>query len=126
MVVEKGPDAQPIPSQKEASNSLIPERKSELPVEVFEKLRAFFLIKMNENLCVRVCIKLMTSGHKILPEIRIIEDFAVVNDPDGAIFIVDRLIPATEVDDAEPGMGQADPLLKIHAECFGAAMAHEP
>ncbi len=37
-------------------------------------------------------IELMASGYKILPEIRVIEDLAVVNDPDGAVLIVDRLI----------------------------------
>jgi hypothetical protein len=103
---------------------LIPEGKCELPVEVFKKLRTFFLIEMHEDFSVCVCVKLMPSGHKILPEIRIIKDFTIVDDPDGPILIVDRLITPGQIDNTQPCMCQADLLVEVYPEGIGTPVSN--
>jgi hypothetical protein len=44
----------------------------------------------------------MTSSLQILPDLWVVEDLPIINDPDGLIFIMNGLISTTEVDNAQP------------------------
>jgi hypothetical protein len=94
MIIVEGPDSQPVPTEKQALVSLVPKSQCKLPVQVFQKLRALFLIKMNQDFRIRVRIEMMTSGYKILSEIGVVKDLAVVDNPDGAIFVMNGLVSA--------------------------------
>jgi hypothetical protein len=96
-----------------------------LPVEVFKKLRAFFLIEMDQNLRIRVGVKPMATSLQVLPKLWIVEDLPIVNDPDGPIFIVNRLVSTAQVDDAQPGMGKSGVLTKIDPKGIRAPMPEQ-
>ena len=53
----------------------------------------------------------------------VIVDLAVEHDQDVAVLVRDRLVPAGQVDDAEPPHAEADPALDERAPVVRAAMA---
>ena len=59
-------------------------------------------------------------------QLDVVVDLAVEDDPEGAVLVAERLLPGGEVDDGEPGVGQAGPLVAVEAELVGAAVAHGP
>ena len=52
----------------------------------------------------------------------IVEQFAVEDDGDGAVLVVDRLPAVRQADDAEPAIGEADAVVLEEAVLIGAAM----
>src|SRR5690606_36592224 len=55
-------------------------------------------------------------------QLEVIEDFAVVCDPDVLALVVDRLSTAVQVDDAQPSVPQIDPMLDMKPSAVRAAM----
>src|SRR5204862_3906551 len=49
------------------------------------------------------------------PEFAIVVDLAVEDDDDAAVFVVDRLPSAGQVDDAQPARAEPDVAVEIHA-----------
>jgi hypothetical protein len=60
-----------------------------------------------------------------LTELGIVEDFAVINNPEGLVLVMDRLIPATEINDTQTGMGQAGDPIQIKAEGIRPAVTEK-
>ena len=85
----------------------IPDGKGELPVEVFEHLRPRLLVQVHKNFGVRLGVEAMAPRFKIRTQLGVVEDLPVEHDPHGAVFVVDRLVPAAQIDDAQPGVGEA-------------------
>jgi hypothetical protein len=55
--------------------------------------------------------------------VSMIEDFTVVNDPAGFVFVGHRLMATGHIDDAESAMAQMRPIIVEVAEIVGAAVA---
>src|SRR5690242_21869097 len=65
----------------------------------------------------------MAPRLKFLAKLDVVEDLAVADDPEGAVFVADRLQAAAQVDNAEAVVTQADVLADIEARGLWAAMA---
>ena len=52
--------------------------------------------------------KNMSAREQLFPQFYVIEDLTVEGDPDRSVFIVNRLVAAAQVNDAQPGIGQSD------------------
>ena len=79
-------------------------------------------IEMNENFGIGMRIEAVPARFQLMPQLHVIEDLAIENDPDVAILVMDRLLAAGEVDDAQTGMGQSDATVKPDAAAVGAAV----
>src|SRR5204863_6189321 len=55
-------------------------------------------------------------------DIRMVEDFAVVDDPQRAVLIGHGLLPGGHVDDAQPAVAQMGPSVLMVAEAVRSAM----
>ena len=64
----------------------------------------------------------MSLGQETLPQFLIVVDFAIEDNPDGAIFIRDRLMATFEVDDGESTKTQPYRAREVVALIIGTAM----
>jgi hypothetical protein len=55
-------------------------------------------------------------------QFRMIENLAVENDPEGAVFIANGLLPAAEVNDAQTSVTQTDVVIEVNAKLVRAAV----
>ena len=65
----------------------------------------------------------MPSCRKLLAQASVVVDLAVEDDPDRLVFVGDRLVPALQVDDAEPAHADADVPVHVLAVVVGSTMA---
>jgi hypothetical protein len=65
---------------------------------------------MREHLGVGVPAELVTGLEQPLPQCRVVVDLAIEGRPDRAILVRARLPAILEVDDAEPGRSEGDPV----------------
>ena len=59
---------------------------------------------------------------EVVPQLAVVVDLAVEDDPDRAVFVGHRLMPALEVDDAQPAHAERDAVSEIHALIVRAAV----
>ena len=57
----------------------------------------------------------VAAALEVRPQLDVVEDLAVEHRPDGLVLVVDRLVAALEVDDAQPRMAQAEAGLGVIA-----------
>jgi len=81
---------------------------------------------MHEDLGVRLRVKPVATPLQFLSQVGIIEDLAVVNDPDGLVFVVNGLITPGQVEDAQPCRAEPNLFVTIDSEGIGAAVSDEP
>src|ERR1022692_3331532 len=62
---------------------------------------------MNDRLCVRVRVEPVSPALQLLPQIREVINFPVEDDPNRLVLVVDRLVAASDVDDAQAAHSQA-------------------
>src|SRR5256885_3114393 len=89
-----------IPSYYERISLPIPDCKSKHPAQILDTILAILLIQMNEDFGIGGGIECVAFGEQILSDLLIIIDLTVQYDPDGLVFIVDRLVTITQIDDA--------------------------
>jgi hypothetical protein len=77
---------------------------------------------MNDDFGITVGIKAMAVALEGSAQLGEVIDFAIEYDPYGAVFVMDRLLSGTQVDDAEPAHAKPHPALRINAFVIGAAM----
>src|SRR5690242_15768899 len=65
----------------------------------------------------------MAGANQFGPQLGVVENFAVEDNPVGASFIADRLPAIFEVDDAEPHVSQAAQAAEVNTGFIRAAMA---
>src|SRR5258707_4526 len=75
---------------------------------MLEAVAAVLLVGVDDRLSVRVGLEAMTAVLELLAEILEVVDLTVEDDADGAVFVVDRLIAAGDVDDGQAAHAQAD------------------
>jgi len=117
--VEHGPDPGPVTRQNQTPATLIPQSDRELSVEVLHELESVLLIEMNDDFSIRVRVEAVSTALEFRAQLDIVEDLAVENDPDRAVFIVDRLVAAFEIDDAEPSVREAHLPILVEPKSVG-------
>ena len=106
-MIKQGANAQPVPSQKQGPGPGIPQGKGKLSVEMSKHTGAKALIQMNQNLGICLGIELVSHGYQQCPEFRVVEDFAIENQPDGFVFIMNGLISTGKINDAQADAAKA-------------------
>jgi hypothetical protein len=65
----------------------------------------------------------MSEPLQLLAQLQVVEDLAVEDDPEGLVLVGERLLAGGEIDDREPGVGQAGAAIAVGAELVGPAVA---
>jgi hypothetical protein len=86
---------------------------------------AVFFKEVNDGFGVAIGAVLMAALNQRLAQRAMIVNFAVEDDPEGAIFVRDRLMPGFEVDDAKAAHADSRAAVGVEAVVVGAAMRHD-
>src|SRR5437899_2496671 len=98
--------AEAIACQQQTLAVFIPQPESKHSPKMVNTIRTVVLIEVHDHLSVTVCIELVTASFQLVSEFGEIVDFAIENDPDAAIFVVDGLMPGRQIDNAKPPHAQ--------------------
>ena len=110
--------------------ALIKKRNRKHPAQLLNTVGAHLFIEMDDHLRISVGIKRVPPCFEFLAQFGKIVDFTVENHPNAAVFIMDRLPPAREIDDAEPAHAQPDWAFGVDSLIVGTTvndrLAHSP
>src|ERR1700694_2933133 len=81
---------------------------------------------MDDGLGVTLGAIAVTAGLEIVPQIRVVIDFTVEDDPNASVFIADGLVTGLDVDDTEATHCQSDILLNKKSVIVGSAVDDLP
>src|SRR6185503_10402267 len=115
-------DSQSIARKNKPSPRRVPNRKREHSSKLLDRAWAVFFVKMNDSFGVAGCLILMAARFKIRPQVAMVIDLAVVDDPHAAVFIRHRLMPARQIHDRQSPVPQPDGSIDEHASVVGSAM----
>ena len=107
-VVVERLDAQPVASQEEPPLAPVPDGEGEHPAQPFDARLAELLVGVNDRLGIGARPKTVAARREIAREVGEVVDLAVEHDHARLVLVVNGLLPAGQVDDAQPPMPEAD------------------
>ncbi len=111
--VEQGLLADPVARQEQLLLALVPDGEGEHAAQVLRRVRAPLLVGVDDGLGVAVGAEAVAEVFEPFFKLAEVVDLAVEDDPGGALFVGDGLLPAREVDDGEPPHGEPDVTLEV-------------
>src|SRR6476660_3495767 len=115
-------NADATPSEKQGFRSRVPDGQSEHTPETRNGAAAPLFVGMHDRLGVAVRVERVTRPLEIGAQLLKVVDLAVEHDPDGAVFVVNRLMAGGEIDDAQAPHAECDTVVDPDALVVGAAM----
>src|SRR6266478_1001133 len=91
---------------------------------MFGTVGAVLIVSVNDCFGVAVGIKGVAQLLKLVAELAIVVDFAVENNPGGAVLVMNWLRATGEVDDGQPPHPQAYGAVEIEAVVIGSTVTH--
>ena len=119
--VEERPDAEAIARGEEHAASRVPDGKRPLAVQPLDAVLALFFVEMEDHFRVGPRREDVAGVDELLAQLDVIEDLAVERDPEAPILVAHRLLPAGEIEDAEPRVREAQRAVREHG--FGVRPA---
>ncbi len=101
---EQRTDADAISPENDDAADEIDQGERELPFQIGKQTLPILLVEMDEDFAVAVGAEHVPLGFEVRPAFGIIEELAVADDGDGAVFVEDGLLAVLESDDAEAAM----------------------
>jgi hypothetical protein len=89
-----------------------------------DESRSVGFVEMDDDLGIRMGIEVVTLLLELGGQLNVVEDLSIEDDLYRLVFIVDRLIPSRQVDDAEAGMGQSYLVMAVVAITIRTSMMH--
>ena len=117
-----GPDAEPVARQEELPRRTVPDREGELAVEPVEAALAPLLVGVNDDLGIGAGGEAVPESAKLLGELRVVVDLAVLHDPQPAVLVRERLVAAREIDDGEARVDHAEAAVEVQTDTVGTAV----
>ena len=124
-IVER-PDAETVTGQEQFAFREIPDSKGPLSVEPIHAALALFLVEMEEHFRVGTRCESMSLLNQVFPELDVIENLSIECDPQSALRDGHRLMPAGQIDNAQPGMGETDRTMAVDADIIRTSVADGP
>ncbi len=91
-----------------------------------QAIGAVFFVQVDDDLGVALRGKPVAERLELRAQFDVVEDLAVVDDPERTVLVADRLIAAGQVNDAEPRAAQANPVIPVDAVSVRPAMPEHP
>jgi hypothetical protein len=101
-------DPQPIAGQEEPAPLAVPQGEGEHPAQGLDATILVFLVEMKDRLVVAVRPVAMAPLFQIRPELGVVVDLAVADNPDALVLVRHRLAAALGIHDRQSPMTQAD------------------
>ena len=115
-------DSGAVARQHEATCLRVPERQRPLAVHPLEAGVAPDAVRLQNDFRVAARAKTAAARAQFLAQLEVVENLAVEDDPGPLAIIRHRLLPARDVDDGQPRVRQAGPLVAVHAELIRTAV----
>jgi hypothetical protein len=80
---------------------------------------------MDNSLGIAVGAIGMSAGDKLFAKREVVVDFSVEHNPNGAVFIAERLVPGGEIHNAQTTHANAEAAIGVEAFVVWAAMRHD-
>src|ERR1700722_6681528 len=102
-----------------------PDRQAEHAAQPRDRGGVPVLVGVDDHLGVGGRVEAVARGFQVTSQFPVVVDFAVEDDPDRAILVVDWLVPGREIDDAEPPHAERDAGVHPDTLVVRAAMADD-
>src|SRR5687768_9947737 len=112
--VVQGLDAEAIAGKKQLLPPLVPDGKREHPAEPIDTASAEIFVEVNDGFGVAAGLEHVATTLEIAAQLAVVVDLPVEDNPDGPVFVGDRLMAAREVDDAQPAHAERHAVTEIH------------
>ena len=86
---------------------------------------AVFFVEVDNGFSVAVGAVDMAARLKLRPQFGVVVDFAVEDDPQGAVFVAERLMAGGEVDNAETAHAESNRTCGVDAVVVRTAVGHD-
>lgn len=122
--VVEGLDAEMVTGQEKAFFTAVPQAEGEHASQTGDKVIAPLFVGVNDNFGVGLGLELVSGGDELLAEFGGVVDFAVVGDPDGAVFVGKGLVAACKIDDAQAAGSKSGTAVGITAVIIRPPVSH--
>ncbi len=123
--VIQGLDAQPVARDEERFRIPIPDGEGEHAAQAPHTVLAVLFVEVNNRLGIAVRAVAVPARDELLAQGEMVVDLAIKHDPQRAVFVRNRLMPARHIDNAEPAHADADRSVRIKALVVGPAMGND-
>src|SRR5205085_775399 len=113
-------DEQDLPAPR------VPDCEGEHAAQAVDAARPEVFVQVNDRFRIARRPQRMPALLEVAPQLLVVVDFAVENDPDGSVFVRDRLVAVIEIDDAEAPHANRHAVADVHTLIVRAAMRHDP
>src|SRR5258708_1563018 len=100
-------NAKPVTGNEQCSLLTVPNRECEHAAQVLNAIAAVLFVKMNDGFGIAIGAIAVAALLQFLAQFGVIVDFAVEDNPNCAVFVAERLVPAGDINDAQTA----------HADC---------
>ena len=114
--------AETVARDDQALARRVPKRHAEHAAQMLHKVRALLLVEMDDRFGIGFGAEVVAGFFELLAKLLKIVNLTVQNDPNRAVFVRHGLMPAGDVNDAEPPHPERDAAAVIEAVVIGAAM----
>src|SRR5436853_137304 len=111
--------------QDEAVPRLVPDRGGEHPSDRRKGVAPQLLIEMGNEVHIGTRLQPVTAALEPGELLDVVIQFAVAHDGDGAVFVIDRLIAAGQIDDGQATHAQHGLVPVVPAHAIGAAVRQQ-
>ncbi len=118
-------NAKTVADEEEGLGTAVPQGKSKHAAQPHEGIRAPFLVGVHNRFGVGAGAELVSGGFQLGAQGGGVHHLAVVGDPDGAVFIAQRLVTVCQVDDAEPPRRQPNAVGHKNARVVWATVVQQ-
>src|SRR5437762_4132367 len=125
LVVVERLDAQPIAREQDLPPPRVPDGEGEHAAQPIDAARAEVFVEMNDRLGVAGGLEDVAAPLQVAPQLLVVVDLAVEDDPDGAVFVRDRLEAVAEIDDAETAHADRDAVPDVDTFIVRTAVGHD-
>ena len=115
-------DPVPVAREHESALASVPDRDREHAAQPLRERLAPLLVRVRDHLGVAVRAEAVAGAHKLVGELRVVVDLAVLHDDDASVLVRNRLVAGVEVDDREAPRGEPDRAVDERPVRVGAAM----
>src|ERR1700722_10017258 len=123
-------DAQTIAREEDSLAASVPDGEGEHAAQVLNAVVAVFFVKMDDGFGVATGAVNMSARFELRAQVGVVVDFAVEDDPDGSVFVTQRLLAGGEIDNAQATHTQRGRTVDADAFIIGAtvgnSIAHSP
>jgi hypothetical protein len=115
-------DADPVARQQQALQAPVPERKCEHAAQMMHDIGTPLLVSVHDCLAIAVAAEPMASRHQFGSQLAIVVDLTVRYQPDGLVFIRQRLSTRSRINDCKTSVRECDRAFQVDVAAIGAAV----